>query len=93
MCLLKKRSDPSLAGALRWSLPYNERCLCQGVVSPKDTPAHTCTAIDEEYCTDDSSCKLWFVEETEVGQLTARHNWNKGSLDQLLRRSGLCGMF
>ena len=35
VCLLKKRLDPSRGGTLRWSLPYDELCYCQGVVAPR----------------------------------------------------------
>ena len=93
VCILRKRSDPSNDGVLRWSLPYNERCLCQGVVAPKHTPSHSCATVNTQHCSNDSKRELWFVDDSEVGPLTRRHNWNKGVLDDLLQRSNYCGKF
>ena len=92
VCVLKKRPDPSNGGVLRWTLPYNERCLCQGVVAPRIEPGHTCANVDDQGSTDDS-WNLWFVDDYKVGPLTRRHNWNKEGLDDLLQRSEYCGMF
>ena len=93
VCIFRKRPDPSKGGLFRWSLPYNEICLCQGVVAPKVKPSNKCATTDDQHCTDDSSCKLWFVDDSDVGPLTRRHNWNKGALDDLLQRTDYCGMF
>ena len=88
-CILKKRPDPSVDGTLRWSLLLNEKCFCQEVVVQQ-----TCEATHGHHCAaNDLSCMLWFVNDTEVGNLTRRHNWNKESLDRLLERTGYCGMF
>ena len=93
VCMFKKRPDPSNGGILRWSLPYNERCLCQGVVAPEEKPGHSCPTTGDQHCADDddSSCKLWFTDDPRP--LTRRRNWNKKDLDDFLQRSEYCGKF
>ena len=86
VCMLKKRPDRSLGGVLRWSLPYDEICYCQGVVAPMSSK--TCSKEDEFVCADAASCNLWFVEDP--ARLTQRRNWYKQALDQLLERADYC---
>ncbi|XP_072025123.1 uncharacterized protein [Amphiura filiformis] len=81
VCVLKQRPDPAQGGVLRWSLPFHERCLCQGVVAPRQSPAHLCTELDIVN-------KLWYVDDPTP--LTNRIYWNKESLDILLDRAEYC---
>ena len=89
--MLKKRPDPSRGGTLRWSLPYDEICLCQRVVAPRWQK--TCLRKEDPMaCSADSlSCILWFVDDPT--QLTQRQNWNKETLDRLLERADHCGKY
>ncbi len=80
--MLKERPDPSRGGALRWSLPLEELCLCQAVVAP--VMAKTCGGGQP-----DEYDRLWFVDDPQP--LTARHNWQKDVLDQLMGRPAYCG--
>ncbi|XP_072016215.1 uncharacterized protein [Amphiura filiformis] len=82
VCVLKRRPDPSRGGALRWSLPFAEICLCQGVVAP--LVAKTCRRNDHEF----KEGGLWFVDDPQP--LTMRHNWGKDILDHLLDRTTYC---
>ncbi|XP_072017381.1 uncharacterized protein [Amphiura filiformis] len=70
-------------GALRWSLPYKERCYCQGVVAPRNSP-QTCTTYKDR----SGDKTLWFVDDPTP--LTNRMNWNKQALDILLEREEYC---
>ena len=89
VCVMKKRPDPSLGGVLRWSIPYEEICYCQGVVAPRIIWQETCSRRDD--CSDTNLCNLWFVDNPAL--LTQRQNWNKNALDQLLKRADYCGKF
>ncbi|XP_072017067.1 uncharacterized protein [Amphiura filiformis] len=82
LCVLEKRPDPSRGGALRWSLPFAEICLCQGVVAP--VRGETCQRKDAQYKEGD----LWFLDDPHP--LTMRHNWEKYILDDLLNRTTYC---
>ncbi|XP_072017209.1 uncharacterized protein [Amphiura filiformis] len=82
LCVLEKRPDPSRGGALRWSLPFAEICLCQGVVAP--IRGKTCRRKDVHY----EEGELWFVDDPRP--LTMRHNWEKDILDDLLDRTTYC---
>ena len=84
---MKKRPDPSRGGVLRWSIPSDEICYCQGVVAPRSSK--TCSKADHFACSDTNSGNLWFVNDP--APLTQRRNWNKEALDQLLERSDYCG--
>ncbi|XP_072017380.1 uncharacterized protein [Amphiura filiformis] len=83
LCVLEERPDPSQGGALRWSLPYKERCYCQGVVAPRKS-TQTCTTYKDR----SGDKKLWFVDDPTP--LTNRMNWNKEALDILLEREEYC---
>ena len=88
VCVLKQRPDPAQGGALRWSLLYNERCFCQGVVAPRQSCAHSCPGGEMingygEYV------KLWYV--VDPTPLINRINWDKETLDMLLERAEYCG--
>ena len=89
VCLLKKRPDPSRGGTLRWSLPFDEICYCQGVVAPIIKSQNTCSQEETQDCTDISLCNVWFVDDPTP--LTNRTNWNKEALDRLLGRDDFCG--
>ncbi|XP_072025496.1 uncharacterized protein [Amphiura filiformis] len=80
VCMLQKRPDPSRDGALRWSLPYAQICLCQGVVAPK--VMSTCPKVN--------TGDLRFVDDPLP--LTMRHNWRKDILDALLDRTTYCSI-
>ena len=89
VCILKKRQDPSHGGNLRWSLPSNERCLCQRVVvAPGDNSGHPCKASNDQFCLCASAGDLWFADDPKA--LTIRKNWEKEVLDVLLERSDYC---
>ncbi|XP_072017379.1 sushi, von Willebrand factor type A, EGF and pentraxin domain-containing protein 1-like [Amphiura filiformis] len=83
LCVLEERPDPSQGGALRWSLPYKERCYCQRVVAPRKY-TQTCTSYKDRSV----DKKLWFVDDPTP--LTNRMNWNKEALDILLEREEYC---
>ncbi|XP_072043103.1 uncharacterized protein [Amphiura filiformis] len=78
LCVLEKRPDPSRGGALRWSLPFAEICLCSLVVAPA---AKACPRKDKDG-------DLWFVDDPHP--FTMRHNWKKDILDDLLNRTTYC---
>ncbi|XP_072017122.1 uncharacterized protein [Amphiura filiformis] len=82
LCVLEKRPDPSRGGALRWSLPFAEKCLCQRVVAPVFLNAQTCPRRKYE------DGDMWFVDDPQP--LTLRHNWEKDILDGLLDRTTYC---
>ncbi|XP_072027773.1 coagulation factor XII-like [Amphiura filiformis] len=67
-------------GLVLWSLPSQERCLCQGVVAIKNK--ETCA---ENYLMDE---ELWFT--TNPKPLTRRENWTPEAMDMFLNRSILC---
>ncbi|XP_072048509.1 uncharacterized protein [Amphiura filiformis] len=83
LCVLEERPDPSRGGVLRWSMPYNKICYCQGVVAPRK-PTQACPVYDEG----NGEMKLWFVDDPTP--LTNRLNWNKEALDILLERQEYC---
>ncbi len=85
VCIFKKRPDPARGGALRWSLPFAEICLCQGVVAP--VISKTCPEKDDYQ----DSNGLWFADDHLVYELTMRHNWKKNKMDELLDRIEFCG--
>ena len=85
VCILKKRPVPSMENALEWSLPNNERCLCQRVVAPSNR---------SQFCQENNTNVLkdniyFFVNDPR--SLILRQNWNKATLDKLLNRTGYCG--
>ncbi|XP_072022656.1 thrombospondin-1-like [Amphiura filiformis] len=81
LCVLEKRPDPLRGGVLRWSLPFAEICLCQGVVAPI---GQTCSRRDNG----NEAGDLWFVDDPRP--LAMRHNWEKDILDHLLDRTTYC---
>ena len=84
VCVLRERPDPSRGGVLRWSLPLEELCLCKAVVAP--VMAKTCgDGQPDEYDIN----QLWFADDPQP--LSARHNWQKDVLDQLMDRTAYCG--
>ncbi|XP_072017505.1 type-2 ice-structuring protein-like [Amphiura filiformis] len=83
LCVLVKRPDPSSGDVFRWSLPYSERCHCQGVVAPRKF-TKTCFGYKDVT----SDIKLWFVDDS--APLTKHMNWNKETLDILLERKEYC---
>ncbi|XP_072046700.1 C-type lectin mannose-binding isoform-like [Amphiura filiformis] len=78
LCVLIERPDPSRGGALRWSLPFAELCLCQRMVAP----------VLKSPCPQRVDGDLWFVDDPRT--LTMRHNWKKDILDELLNRTHRC---
>ncbi|XP_072017428.1 uncharacterized protein [Amphiura filiformis] len=72
VCVLEKRPDPSRGGALRWSLPFAEICLCQRVLAPVFLNAKTCPR--RKYKDGD----LWFVDDPDP--FSMRYNWIKDIL-------------
>ncbi|XP_072017483.1 uncharacterized protein, partial [Amphiura filiformis] len=83
LCVLEERPDPARGGALRWSLPYKQRCHCQGVVAPRK-PTQVCAVYEDG----SGDMKLWFVDDPTP--LTNRMHWNKETLDILLERQEYC---
>ena len=83
VCILQKQTDS--LGAIRWSLPRKERCLCQGVVAPKTTHSKPCQGGG--IGTDDD---LWFIDDDIARSLLNRQNWKQAKLDQLLNRQECC---
>ena len=82
VCMLQQRQDPNRGGDLRWSLPYSEICLCQGVVAPMHMS--TCPQTANDYNEGD----LWFTDDAQP--LTIRSNWKKEILDRLFQRALYC---
>ena len=83
--MFKKRPDPATGGSLRWSLPYSEKCFCQGVVAPV-VKGNWCPEEDEY-----AAGELFFADDHLIYELTMRHNWKKNKMDELLDRIELCG--
>ncbi|XP_072017482.1 lactadherin-like [Amphiura filiformis] len=77
LCVLEERPDPARGGALRWSLPYKQRCHCQRVVAPRKL-TQACSVYGD----------IWFVDDPTP--LTNRMNWNQETLDILLERHEYC---
>ena len=67
---------------MRWSLPKEEVCFCQGVVAPV---TNICQGMEKTYADDEM---LFFGDPRE---LTLRRNWRKDELDNLLNRIEYCG--
>ena len=67
---------------MRWSIPKEEICFCQGFVAP--VVINSCLGMEETYADD----VLFFDDPRE---LTLRRNWKKDELDKLLNRVEYCG--
>ena len=80
MCMLIKRLDSSKT--LRWSLPTEKRCYCNGVAM-RISEISNCP--DDNY---PNPKELWFTDEPKI--LTQRSNWTPEKLDVLLDRVDDC---
>ncbi|XP_072017257.1 uncharacterized protein [Amphiura filiformis] len=84
VCVLQERPDASRGDALRWSIPYDERCYCQRLLVPRKF-TKACSAYEDG----SGDMKLWFVDDLVA--LSIGMNWNKDTLDILLERAEYCG--
>ena len=85
VCVLNKRVDPLNGGELRWSMPYDQICQCEGTTAHAyKRPAAVCEEPDQE-----THVALWFTDN--LTQITSHKNWNISALDRLLNRTDYCG--
>ena len=84
VCFLKKRWNPETALNM-WSLPIDERCLCQAVVAI-NLP-QTCPSVNRDVYEDPA--EFWFTNNKR--NLIRRSNWNHETLNVLLERAEYCG--
>ena len=82
ICMLEERFDGQ-TGKLRWSLPRNEICHCQGVVAPSNKGHQSCSRENAEIEED-----LWFTDNPTP--LVNRRNWEPAKLDKYLNRTHCC---
>ena len=66
-------------------MPSLERCLCQGVIAPKNGGPMMCPTTREEYGEDSS---MWYVDDPRP--LKDRRNWTPEKMNELLQREALC---
>lgn len=87
VCRLNRRWDPETA-THRWSMPWDERCLCQGVVAPKEgsNPPRDCPLVRGDV---NGTNGYWFTDNKK--DLTRRRNWTPSKLNDLLERAVYCG--
>ena len=87
VCRLMRRWDPETA-LHRWAMPYDERCLCLGVVAPDERHApRTCPVIRGEAHSGRGG--YWFTDNMK--NITRRSNWTPVILNELLERAEYCG--
>ena len=77
VCKLTQQLDPSRT--LKWSLSYDERCLCDEVVKASSYYSHIWP----------KETKFWYTDDDCY--LTNSINWDKETLDILLNRTEYCG--
>ena len=88
VCLLKRRWD-SVAAFHRWSMPWDERCRCLGVVAPEEAnPSRTCPLVRGDIR---EPSVFWFTDNKTT--LTTRSNWKPHILNKLLDRAEYCSEY
>ena len=80
LCVLEKRPDLSTGGTLKWSLPYDELCLCDRIIANAGRSCESRQAKGNFTNTTNTS-QFWFLDNP--GPLTRRETWNKTNLDLL----------
>ena len=75
-----------MAANHRWSMPWDERCRCLGVVAPEENnPPQSCPLVPGDIS---QSSAYWFTDDKK--KLTTRCNWKPDILNELLDRAEYC---